>query len=131
MTLMQFEISVLNKPGEIARVTEQLGRNSVNIQGISAESRSKKCIVRLITDDEATARRSLRVGGWEFKESEVMEVPLPDRPMELAKLTKTLARAGINIESLFIMGSDTSMKKVAVGVDDMEKAREVLWKYLD
>jgi len=130
MTLMQFEISVQNKPGEIARITELLGRNSVNIQGISTELNAKNGYIKVITDDEATARRSLKVGGLDFLEREVLEISLPDRPGELAKMTKTLARAGINIESLFIIGSGTAFEKVALGVNDMDKTKEVLWKYL-
>jgi hypothetical protein len=130
MTLMQFEISVQNKPGEIARIAELLGRNSVNIQGISTELNAKKSLIRVITDDEATARRSLKVGGLDFLEKEVLEVSLPDRPGELAKLAKTLARAGINIESLFILSTGTSVERVALGVNDMERAKEALWKYL-
>jgi hypothetical protein len=130
MTLMQFEISVQNKPGEIARIAELLGRNSVNIQGISTELNAKNGYIKVITDDEATTRRSLKVGGLDFLEREVLEISLPDRPGELAKMTKTLARAGINIESLFIIGSGTAFEKVALGVNDMDKTKEVLWKYL-
>lgn len=130
MTLMQFEISVQNKPGEIARIAELLGRNSVNIVGINTELKSKRGMIRVITDDEATTRRSLGAGGLKYLEREVLEVSLPDRPGELAKMTKTLARSGINIESLFILSTGTSVEKVALGVDDMEKAKEVLWKYL-
>lgn len=130
MTLMQFEINVHNKPGEIARIADILGRNSVNIQGITTELDTKRGVIQVITDDEATARRSLTNGGLSFSEREVLEISLPDRPGELAKMTKTLARAGINIESLFILSTGTTIEKVALGVKEMEKAREALWKYL-
>ncbi len=130
MTLSQFEISVRNKPGEIARVAELLGHNSVNIRGISTELVTGKGLIRLITDDEATARKSLRNGNLDFFEREVLEISLPDRPGELAKMTKTLSKAGINIESLYILSASNTVDKVALGINEMERAKEVLWKYL-
>jgi hypothetical protein len=130
MTLMQFEISVQNKPGEIARIAEMLGRNSVNIQGISTDLDTGKGLIRVITDDEATARRSLMNGGLSFMEREVLELSLPDRPGELAKMTRTLSRSGVNIESLFILSRGDAIERVAIGVNRMERAREALWKYM-
>jgi hypothetical protein len=117
----QFEISVRNKPGEIARIAELLGKSSVNIKGIS---------VHLITEDENTTRRALSGSGLEFTEREILEVAIPDRPGELAKLARTLARTGINIDSLFILSTGSSVT-VAMTVNQMEKTKEVLWKYLD
>ena len=130
MTLMQFEISVQNKPGEISRIAGILGRNSVNIRGISTGFGTKQGVVQVITDDEATTRRSLKRTGLEFSEREVLKVSLPDRPGELAKMTKTLAKAGINIESICILCTGATVERVALGVDQNEKAREVLRKYL-
>jgi len=126
----QFEISVRNKPGEIARIAELLGKSSVNIKGISTEMGKRKGIVHLITEDENTTRRALSGSGLEFAEREILEVAIPDRPGELAKLARTLARTGINIDSLFILSTGSSIT-VAMTVDQMEKTKEALWKYLD
>jgi hypothetical protein len=65
----------------------------------------------------------------EFTEREVLVISLPDRPGELAKVTKKLARAGINIESLFLLGSRVQAEEVAIGVDKLDKAQELLSKY--
>lgn len=124
----QFIITIQNKPGQIAMIAELLSRNSINIKGISTELWNKKGIVNLITDDENTTRHTLSAEGLEFKEKEVLEITLPDQPGELAKMTRLLARAGVNIESIFMLGG--SSVTVAIAVDDMEKAREALWKYL-
>jgi len=131
MSLTQFEVHVRNKPGEVAWITEVLAKNSVNIRGISTDMGKKKGTIRIITDDENSARSALRAAGLEFSERNVLVISLPDRPGELAKVARTLAKAGINIETMFILGSGhNSMEKVALGVDQMEKAEEVLWKYL-
>jgi len=124
----QFNITIQNKPGQIAMIAELLGRNSINIKGISMGLWNKKGIVHLITDDENTTRHALSAEGLEFEEKEVLEITLPDRPGELAKMTRLLAKAGVNIESIFMLGG--SSVTIAIGVEDMEKAREALWKYI-
>ncbi|MCJ7517634.1 MAG: ACT domain-containing protein [Methanomassiliicoccales archaeon] len=129
MTLKQFEVYVQNRPGEVARIAEVLAKNSVNIRGISIDMAPSKPIIRVITDDENSAKSALKSASLEFTEREVLVVSLSDRPGELAKVTKKLARAGINIESLFILGSKTNSEEVALGVDKLEKAQELLSKF--
>lgn len=131
MTLKQFEVYVQHRPGEIARVAEVLAKNAVNIRGISTDLESERPMIRVITDDENSARSALQGSGAEFCEREVMIVPLADRPGELAKVTKKLARAGVNIESLFILGSRNRAEEIAIGVDDLRKAQEAVAKYKD
>jgi hypothetical protein len=129
MRLKQFEVFVKNRPGDVAWVAEILAKRAVNIMGISTDLGREDPMVRVITNDEQSAQTAFRSAGLKYNEKEVMVVSLTDRPGELAKVTKTLARAGINIESLFILGSKSPGEMVAVGVDDMTKAEELLWKY--
>ncbi len=128
MTTKQFEIYVQNKPGEVARLAEVLAKNAVNVRGISTDLGGPKSIIRVITDDEASARSILKANGIENQERDVLVISLSDRPGELAKMTRKLAKAGINIESLFILGSKTNEVQVAVGVDQREKAQGLLQK---
>lgn len=129
MMMRQFEIYVQNRPGEVAWIAEILAKNSVNIRGISTDLGSNRPMIRVITDDENSARSALKNAGLEFSERDVLVVSLSDRPGELSKLTKKLARAGINIESIFILGARTPKEEIAIGVDQPEKAAEVLAKY--
>jgi hypothetical protein len=129
MTL-QFEVYVQNKPGDVAWIAEVLSRNSVNIRGISTDLGSAKPMVRVVTDDEASARSALKAAKLEFSEREIEVVSLADRPGELAKVARSLSKAGINIESLYILGnSGRTVEEIAVGVDDAKRAREVLQRF--
>ena len=128
MTTKQFEVYVQNRPGEVARVAEALAKNAVNIRGISVDLGGPSSIIRVITDDEASARSALKNGGAEFAERDVLVISMPDKPGELAKMTRLLARSGVNVESLYILGSKTSDIQVAVGVDQREKAQSLLLK---
>lgn len=128
MTTKQFEVFVQDKPGEVARVAEILAKNAVNIRGISTDLGSTKPVIHVITDDEASARRVLKSNGIEFVEREVLVLSMSDKPGELAKITRKLAKAGINVESMFILGQKIPEVHVAVGVDQRDRAQELLLK---
>jgi hypothetical protein len=126
----EFEVYVQNKPGDIAWIAEVLSRNSVNIRGISTDLGSTRPIVRVVTDDEASARSALKAAKLEFAEREIEVVALSDRPGELAKVTKHLSKAGINIESLYILGNrGSSVEEIALTVTEPGRAKEVLDKF--
>ncbi len=129
MTL-QFEVYVQNKPGDVAWVAEALSKNSVNIKGISTDLGSSKPMIRVITDDEKSARSALKAAKMEFSEREVQVITLPDRPGELAKVTKALSKAGINIESIYILGSKGPLvEEIAIATDDMKRTIEVVDRF--
>ena len=126
MTLKQFDILVENKPGEVARIAELLGKRSVNIRGIATDFGKGQPMIHVITDDDATTRSALTASGAQFTEKDIIVVAMADKPGELHKLTKRLARNGVNIESLFILGAKTTIEEVAISVDRMEQAKDVL-----
>ncbi len=126
----EFEVYVQNKPGDVAWIAEVLSRNSVNIRGISTDLGSTRPMVRVVTDDEASARSALKAAKLEFAEREIEVIALSDRPGELAKVTKHLSKAGINIESLYILGNTgTTVEEIALTVNEPVRAREVLEKF--
>ncbi|HSV42272.1 MAG TPA: hypothetical protein VLH13_02550 [Methanomassiliicoccales archaeon] len=126
MTLKQFDVFVQDKPGELARITEILAKKAVNIRGIATDFGQGKPVVHVITDDDVTTRTALTAAGQDFLEKEIIVVALQDKPGELHKLTKRLARGGVNIESLYILGAKTPIEEVAITVDKMGPAKELL-----
>jgi len=64
----------------------------------------------------------------EYMEKDVLVISMSDKPGELAKVTKKLAKAGINVNSLFILGGKVSEVQVAVGVDERDRAQNLLLK---
>ncbi len=126
----QFEVYVQNKPGDVAWIAEVLSKNSVNIRGISTDLGATRPMIRVVTDDEASARSALKAAKLEFTEREIEVIGLADRPGELAKVAKTLSKSGINIESIYILGnSGRAVEEIALGVDNVTRAREILQKF--
>jgi len=124
--LKEFDVYVQNKPGELAKVCELLGNNGVNIKAISSERTHDRPMIRIVTDDETTTRNALARSGIQFDLREVISVRMPDRPGELGKVARRLARGMVNVDSIYILGKDGSMTDIAFTVDDPKKAQDLL-----
>jgi len=113
------EITILtpNKVGALADVAEALGNNGINIESISAQGFKDEGVIRIITSDEKSAMHALTKmaatkEGYEIKMGDVMVVTLPDRPGELAKIARKIARAGINISCIYELKRDHEIQLV-------------------
>lgn len=122
----EFKVYLSNKPGELARVTEALATRAVNIKAITSESGSDTPFLRIVTNDVSTAQKALKTAGFDFEQNGVILVELLDRPGELAKIAKRLARAQVNVESIYIIGKKSGKTDLALAVDDEKKAKKVL-----
>lgn len=126
-TLKEFDVFIQDKPGELAKICELLGNNGVNIKAIASERAAKRPLVKIVTDDEVTAKAALaRIPGVSFELKEVIVVSLPDKPGELAKVTKRLAKAAVNVDSIYILGRERGITELVLTADDSRKAEAVL-----
>lgn len=124
--MKEFDVYVQNKPGELAKVCELLGANGVNIKAISSERNHQRPMIRIVTDDEATAKSALNRTGIQFDLKDVMTVRLMDRPGELGKVARKLARAMVNVDSIYIIGKEGGSTEMALTVDNLAKAQDAL-----
>ncbi len=124
--LKEFDVYVQNKPGELAKVCEMLGNQGVNIKAIASERASDRPMIKIVTDDEATAKAALARSGVLFDLRDVVAVKMPDRPGELGRTARKLARAMVNVDSIYILGRDGSNTVIAFTVDNVQKAESAL-----
>lgn len=125
--MKEFKVFVNNKVGELARVTETLAAHAVNIKAIaSGEGGGESGFLRIVTGDVATSEKALRNAGLKYQVNEILTLELMDRPGELAKIARRLARAGINVESIYILGSRLGKTEIAMVVNDFEKAKSII-----
>jgi len=118
----EFTVYIENKPGSLARVSEVLSRNGVNIEAIATEGTKKDGTIKIITNDSNSTREALEKSRIHFTVKEVLSANVINRPGELAKLTRKIANERINVESIYIIGNG----KFAIRADDMEKAKGIL-----
>ena len=127
---MTTELRVLleDKPGSVAAVAEALGKSGVNIEAMAGlPTGGGKGDIRLIVADGAKATSALEAAGQKVDRSrEVLVVDLADKPGELARAARSLASAGVNLDSVYLVGQSGGSKKVAFGVPDVAKAKAAL-----
>ncbi len=124
--MKEFRVFVADRPGELARVTEALSAAAVNIRAIASESKHDASFLRVVTQDVATTEKALTNAGMKYELNEILNLELLDRPGELAKVSRRLARGGIDVHSIYILGSRNGRTEIALVVDNMEKAKAAL-----
>jgi hypothetical protein len=108
-----------DRPGELAGLVQALSQSGVNIEGI-AEIQG---VVHILARDPSAARSCLRSSGYAIEdELEVLIMPMTDRPGELSMITRRLADASVNVRFIYL----ATETRVIIGVDDVNKARQVL-----
>jgi hypothetical protein len=120
--MTEFVVSMENRPGRLAALTETLAAFGVNIEALTAYGHDGEGTVRLIVDDAATTRRVLEEAALHNEERTVLTAQLPHRPGELARLTRALADAGVNIDALYVLKSTADGIELAISVDQPETA---------
>lgn len=120
----EFSVKLANKSGELARVTEVLQKDGVNIRSISTEPHAE--IVRLVTSNPEKTRESLSQSNMQFSERNLLVAKLEDKPGELARVSRALAKEGINIDAAYMLDKDSRHVHVALAVSDENKARNIL-----
>jgi hypothetical protein len=97
----QVSVFLENKSGRLARVTQVLGNNNINIRALSIADTTDFGILRLIVNDPDKAFTVLKEDGFTVSVTEVLAVEVRDEPGGLSNILEVLKQAGINIEYLY------------------------------
>ena len=122
----QFVIQVDNKPGEMARLAEQLAARNVDLRAIGGGGLGETGHFIMTTADDDGARKVLEEGGWTFVEGESLLAEVDDRPDGMARLARELSDAGVNVLGHLFIGRWSDRATFAFVVDDPDKARPIL-----
>jgi hypothetical protein len=124
--MKEFSVTLTNQPGQLAALAGRLADAGVHIESLAAIGSDTESLVRFMPDDAVAARRVLEEAGVHFDERPVLDTFLPDEPGALAELTRKLANADVNIDSIYLLHSNAEGLHFAVTVDDPNLAREHL-----
>ena len=118
---VEFKVTVQDTPGTLARLGMILGEAQVNIEAIQGTSREQKGFVQFVPNDEDKAARALDTAGIAYSKREVLVVRVLDEPGMLGDLALVIAKAGINIDSVYV----TTAGHIVLGVDDLAGAIQI------
>ncbi len=124
--VIQLDVDVPDRPGELAKLSAILGDARINIDAISAESAGGRSYMSLIVNQPMQAREALMKQGYACSTRTVLVVRLDDRPGALASLARKLGDAGVDVVSMIHLGTVGGHAQVAMGVDNLEKARALV-----
>lgn len=124
--MREFRISLPHRPGELARVTEELANKGVNLKAIAGLAEANKATVALVGHDVNALRQALQDARIRFEEVELLTVELEDRPSALADLAAKLGGNNINFTSIYIVGREGNKVQVGFTTDQVAKAKKAL-----
>src|SRR3954451_14690986 len=122
----QFVVELKNEPGSLAILAEALAARGVDLRAIGGGGIGGSGHIIMTTADDDAARSVLEDGGYTFIEGESVLTEVDDRPGGMARLSRELADAGVNIYGHLFLGRWGDRAMFAFVVDDPDKARPIL-----
>ena len=123
----QFSIFMVNKPGVLAQLLNDLAEAKINIVAMTMMDSVEHGVMRLVGASRTKIRQTLDKLNMQFSETQVLCVNLPNKAGAFADVTEKLSKAHINISYAYCTagargGRTTGILKVA----DVKKAIKVL-----
>jgi hypothetical protein len=116
-------IDIDNTPGALARVAAAISDAGVNIAAATCVGPGERAEVHILVPHAEAARHSLAISHVSVtREREVVVVDVEDRPGVLADLTRKIARAGVNLDLIYI----ATRNRVVLGAPDLGALKAAL-----
>jgi hypothetical protein len=122
---MAFDLTIEldNTPGALAEVAAAISDAGVNIAAATCIGTGKTAELHILVKHAEAARHLLAISHIGVtREREVVVVDVEDRPGVLADLTRRIAKAGINIELVYVATRD----RVVFGAADIAGLRAAI-----
>lgn len=116
-------VSLEDRPGELAGAADALADQGINVEGICGQTVGGVGIVHFLVEDGAAAKAALEAAGVDVVAmEELLVIGVEDKPGVLARISRSLADAGINIHIAYL----ASATRLVLGVNDLQRARQVV-----
>jgi len=116
-------IDIENTPGALAQVAAAISDAGVNIAAATCVGAGDRAELHILVPHAEAARHSLAISHVAVtREREVVVVDVVDRPGVLADLARKIARAGVNLDLVYVATRD----RVVFGADDLPALKAAL-----
>ena len=127
MIIKQISVFVENKFGRLAKITQVLSQNNIDIEALTLADTTDYGILRIIVDKPELALSSLKESGIVAKSTEVISTEIDNTPGGLSKVLSKLEENDITVEYMYaFVGKENHIAHMVVKTDNLEKTDEVL-----
>ena len=117
-------IEVENQPGELAKLAAAVSDAGVNLAAATFTGTGDKAELHILVPHAEPVRHALAITHADVhtREHEVVVVEVEDNPGVLADLTRQIAEAGVNIDTIYVATNN----RVVFGSADIVGLRKAL-----
>ena len=121
--MVDLVIEIENTPGALARVAAAISDAGVNLAAATCVGPGERAELHILVPHAEAAKHALAISHLAAtREREVVVVDVEDRPGVLADLTRKIARAGVNLDLVYV----ATQNRVVFGAPDLDALRAVL-----
>jgi hypothetical protein len=116
-------INIKNEPGALARVTAAISDAGVNLAAATCIGTAAVVELHILVPHAEPVKRALAIAQLGVsREREVVVIEVDDRPGVLADLTRKVARAGIDLDLVYI----ATRNRIVFGASDLDALKAAL-----
>ena len=116
-------IDIENAPGALAEIAAAISDAGVNIAAATCIGSGERAELHILVPHAEAAKHALAISGVLVTgEREVVVVDVKDRPGVLADLTRMIARAGVDLDLVYV----ATQNRVVFGAPDIAALRAAL-----
>jgi hypothetical protein len=116
-------IEIKNEPGALARVAAAISDAGVNLAAATCLGTAEHVELHILVPHAEAARHALAISQVGVsREREVVVVEVDDRPGVLADLTRKVARAGIDLDLVYV----ATRNRLVFGAADLDGLKAAL-----
>jgi len=117
-------IDIENTPGALAQIAAAISDAGVNIAAATCIGTGERAELHILVPHPEAARHSLAISHQVTvtREREVVVVDVEDRPGVLADLTRRIAKAGVDLDLVYV----ATRNRVVFGANDLVGLRGAL-----
>ncbi len=119
----QFSISLINKPGTLARVCRALADEKINILAVTLMDSENHGVFRVVATNPGRTKELLQSLDLPMTETDVLSAEMPNRPGALADLCARLDHEHISIKYAYVTTGAAGGRTTGIfKVDNTKKA---------
>lgn len=121
-----FTMEIGDVPGSLGDLAAGLAERGINIEAMAGFSHGGKAVLGIVTDDDTRTKILLEGKGLRFQEEELMTMKLPNKPGELARITKKMGENRINLKAVVTLNTGQRETEFGFAVDNPSKVRALI-----